>query len=654
MSDVNILIADNDRDALAITSEYLQSAGYTVLTASSVADARNILNTNRVHLAIIDLRLTDDSESDRSGLLLSQEVARSTPKLILTKWPAFQDAREALKLDDKTLPPAVDFLDKKDGLEKLGMAVKQALLKYVRINRNLVIQTDDAHPISFLNLIELLSPALSADMLQNAAAELDDLFRRLFYEKNQIRIDRLLWQRDGRAALIVFAFAEGHTPESLIVICGKKMKMEEEASRYRRFAPPAPGHKGTVLTHVNETEHFAAHAYALAGSDLEDGMSLEELYRTAPDRVLNLAFTNLFEETLTEWHEGKLVPVEGKSLAELYSNLLGLPAMDELRKVLDARIDTIARQIPALGPEIRRVDGRLTINFGAEKFTFPDPASHLVRLCKEKGPQLLMTTPGMVLGSSVLADRKGKTWVTDFASAGLAPTLWNYVSLEAVVRFDLTESSHLRWLYDLELLLVGPEFTKLYATEIEAPLRKNVRAIQHIRRLGARLVVRQQTAYHIGVLFQAIRRLADYEPTLQLTSNELTRLGHLLFATAIILNRLLASQNNSDGGQTRDNEGIQIDHINKAVWIDGGRVQVRGQSYDLLHELYVHANELCSRASIVERVFGEKYEETNEGQVSRLNTAVRRLREKIEEDPDHPLFLLTEPHGGYKLIPRPG
>src|SRR5689334_12163123 len=105
MSDIHILIADNDPDAISIYSEYLQSIGYHIFKASSVAQARKIINTERLHLVILDLRLTDDSPGDKSGLLLAQEIARSTPKLILTKWPTHQDVRTALKLDEHTLPP---------------------------------------------------------------------------------------------------------------------------------------------------------------------------------------------------------------------------------------------------------------------------------------------------------------------------------------------------------------------------------------------------------------------------------------------------------------------------------------------------------------------------------------------------------------------
>jgi DNA-binding response OmpR family regulator len=653
MPDINILIADNDPDALVIYGEYLEAAGYRVLKASSVEAARSVLGTHRVHLAILDLRLTDDSESDRSGLQLARETARSTPKLILTKWPTVAAVRDALMLDDEPMPPAVDFLDKLEGLERLGEAVRRALDKYVLINHDLVIEAGQGYPAFFLNLVGLLSPGLHVEHPQSGAEELEDLFRRLFYKKAQVKVERTLWRREGRAAFTVVAFAEGNAPESLVVVCGHKAEMEEDERRYREFAPHAPGHNSTVLSLVGDTEHFAAHAYALAGADLEGVITLEELYHAAPDRTLVGALGNLFEQTLSEWHQESRVPVEDATLARLYGEMLGLPDVDELRHSLEERAAAIVKQLPALGPEARREGGRLTISFGAQTFSYPDPAAHLARLYVESRPVLLMRTPGLLLGSNVLADQKGRTWLTDFAGAGLAPALWNYLSMEAVARFDWAEAGRLQWLHGMETQLAGSEFSKLYAAEVEAPLRKTVRVVQGIRRLALRSNVRQRNDYHLGLLLHAVRRLHDYRPPLQLTGGELTRLAHLLLSSAMIMGRLVPDDKNADGGGPGDAAGIHIDHANRAVWIDGVKVQVRGQSYDLLRELHLHANELCTRASIVERVFGQKYEETNESQISRLNTAIRRLREKIEEDPDRPRYLLTEPHGGYRLIARP-
>src|SRR5215216_6063022 len=150
MRNLTLLVADNDVVALATVEEYLTALGFKVLTARSPDETRRILDTQMVHLAIFDMRMVNDNdEKDRSGLKLAREISPSIPKLILTKFPTHEDVRDAMKLGDRSLPPAVDFLNKLDGLEALAEAISQAVTRYVRINQDLVILFNEAHGINF-------------------------------------------------------------------------------------------------------------------------------------------------------------------------------------------------------------------------------------------------------------------------------------------------------------------------------------------------------------------------------------------------------------------------------------------------------------------------------------------------------------------------
>lgn len=77
------------------------------------------------------------------------------------------------------------------------------------------------------------------------------------------------------------------------------------------------------------------------------------------------------------------------------------------------------------------------------------------------------------------------------------------------------------------------------------------------------------------------------------------------------------------------------------------------QDFNLLAYIYQHSGQLCSRQAIVRTVFGVEYEETDdliEIERSRLNSAISRLRQKLEPDPDNPQYLLTVRGQGYKLV----
>jgi DNA-binding response OmpR family regulator len=651
MRDLTLLVADNDVEALATVEEYLSSLGFKVLTAASPGEAKRIFDTQLVHLAIFDMRMVDDNdEKDRSGLKLAREVSPSIPKLILTKFPTHEDVRDAMKLDDRALPPAVDFLNKLDGLEKLGEAIKHAVARYVRVNHDLVILFNETHGNNFFHLAGLITPNASGELLRSNAEELEDLFRRLFYQNQQIKIDRLLWHRHQRVAVSVFAYMTGNVPESFVVVFGQPEKIAEEVHNYQTFAPKAPGHNTSVLGRTVEMSHLSGVAYGLAGLDLESLVSLSQLYQMSSDRALANVLNNLLRQTLVEWHENKKVLDEQGGPDQWYQTRL-LPGYENRwQEGFRQRVVSLTQQIPALGPELQIKTDRLTIRFGDRSFSYPNPEKILNGISGFLGPMLLMKTSGDLTGDNVLTDGVSRTWVTDFAAAGLAPHVWNFINLEATVRFDLGETDKLQWIHEMEQVLVADEFARLYVTDLEAPVRKPVKAIQVIRRCAAEVISKQTIPYQLGLFYLATRRLMDFNPAVQLTTHELIRLTHILLATAMIAGRILEDLEQKGLAGSRSSESIRVDKSNHTVLVDGTRITLRGQSYDLLCQLYDQANQLCTRRSLVERVFSEEYDELNESQVNRLNTAIRRLREKIEDDPANPRFIITEPHGGYRLV----
>ena len=84
-----VLFADNDHDFLNTRAEFLENAGYRVLKAYTLAQARQLLAEAHVHLATLDIRMeNDDDEKDVSGLTLAKDPAfRPIPKIMLTNFP---------------------------------------------------------------------------------------------------------------------------------------------------------------------------------------------------------------------------------------------------------------------------------------------------------------------------------------------------------------------------------------------------------------------------------------------------------------------------------------------------------------------------------------------------------------------------------------
>jgi DNA-binding response OmpR family regulator len=84
---------------------------------------------------------------------------------------------------------------------------------------------------------------------------------------------------------------------------------------------------------------------------------------------------------------------------------------------------------------------------------------------------------------------------------------------------------------------------------------------------------------------------------------------------------------------------------NRATFADGRTVNLTPIEFKLLHCLMRNAGRILSHDLLMSTVWGYDYE----GYSNQIAVYVRRLRLKIEEDPDHPKLLTTMRGLGYKF-----
>lgn len=92
--------------------------------------------------------------------------------------------------------------------------------------------------------------------------------------------------------------------------------------------------------------------------------------------------------------------------------------------------------------------------------------------------------------------------------------------------------------------------------------------------------------------------------------------------------------------------GFWLDQANQVAWVEGRRVELTAQEYQILAFLSQPAGQLCTRQEIADNVLGIEYDV---GEESRLNSAISRLRLKLEPDPRQPKYLITVRGRGYRL-----
>ena len=91
-----ILVLDDVLDAVILIKRILQRKGHEVYTFTEEEDAFNYARTNKVDLAILDIKL-----KKMSGVEVLEELKKIEPTMraiMLTGYPTMETARESLKL----------------------------------------------------------------------------------------------------------------------------------------------------------------------------------------------------------------------------------------------------------------------------------------------------------------------------------------------------------------------------------------------------------------------------------------------------------------------------------------------------------------------------------------------------------------------------
>lgn len=93
---------------------------------------------------------------------------------------------------------------------------------------------------------------------------------------------------------------------------------------------------------------------------------------------------------------------------------------------------------------------------------------------------------------------------------------------------------------------------------------------------------------------------------------------------------------------------VSIDFESRQVTVRGRTVHLTPKEYDVLKHLVANQGKPLTHRRLLQSVWGPDYGEETEN----LRVVINQLRKKIESDPAHPKYILTEPWIGYRFQPR--
>lgn len=107
-----------------------------------------------------------------------------------------------------------------------------------------------------------------------------------------------------------------------------------------------------------------------------------------------------------------------------------------------------------------------------------------------------------------------------------------------------------------------------------------------------------------------------------------------------------AKKNSSDS--LIEKGDLKLDCDSRRLFILGKEINLTGREFELLELLVKNENRVYSREQLLEKVWGKDYP----GDVRTVDVHVRRLREKVEQNPSEPKYVHTKWGVGYYYIQK--
>ncbi|MEQ1780464.1 MAG: response regulator [Hyphomonadaceae bacterium] len=94
-----------------------------------------------------------------------------------------------------------------------------------------------------------------------------------------------------------------------------------------------------------------------------------------------------------------------------------------------------------------------------------------------------------------------------------------------------------------------------------------------------------------------------------------------------------------------DDGRLSVDLARRIVRVSGLDPKLTPREYALLHELVLHEGKVLTHKHLLTKAW-----DSGDADVHALRVHIRHLRQKIEENPEQPVLVLTEPGVGYRFV----
>jgi len=521
-----VLVVENDIHYRHSVQVLLEANGYTVFSAASADEGELIAAREKVHVALLDIRLkSDPDQDDLSGMILAEQLDPVIVTIMMSAYPSVEIVRSIY--DDVA---AFTFVNKEDPPSKLLEELAKAFEEKVRINLDLDIGWRGLCLEEVAREIEM-DDKPAPEVLE---AEVEELLCKLFKQADEVQVSQLIpadrirsTSQSGAVLLQVQPhFARSGWGTYMVVKLAARDKIDVEAANYEEYVDGfIAGFRHTRIHHRVETHLLGGIIYTLVGTPVEECVDLGTFYTEHAASETVEVLTELFTEICERWYDSRnRRPRRTRDLMELYA------------KPLKLSVDRLEAAMAEAGLSDWAGGGKARHKIPGLKGQFVNPIEWLGRHPSLLAQSSLCSTHGDMHSRNLLVDRNRQAWLIDFYRTGRGHLFRDLVELESDVKFTLLEVTDLPSLLRFELALLSADHFNDAPTipSFEEPeLKKAFRVVQGIRHIAGQLADpgTDMQDYYQGLLLQtlAVIRLRHVTPE---------KKRHAYMAAALLVERL--------------------------------------------------------------------------------------------------------------------
>jgi CheY-like chemotaxis protein len=439
---LRVLLVEDQPEVYATLKRRLGAEGYSVTLATTYADARQALDAEHIHLAVVDIRLDVADEKNQDGLRLLEDVAAlnlrgAMPCIVLT-------AFGSLPLALRTLQDlgAARFIPKQPGyIARLLSTIRELQGTQMRIGFDIQYTGNSLPRVEQCarDMHEAEPELPRPDLL---VPQIRDALGKLFFGAEQLWIRQTLKGFSGSAVLYVKPTWPNGLGQPLIVKIGPREKIAVEKQSHTEYVEHfLPAHHATRLDD-RYTRHLGALLYTLANTEAEDTQEFQAYYQRKSATDVVAALRHLLRDVCRPWYQGH-TPPQIENVRDVY-----LEAFD-----LKRQPNRLHTEIAALRPDVNAAAQSLT--FDPPGLTLPNPLRWLEDDEASLLPVCRCITHGDLNADNVLINDAGQCWLIDFYRTRESHILRDFVVLETDVKFRLAASLSLEEFCQMELALVA-------------------------------------------------------------------------------------------------------------------------------------------------------------------------------------------------------